>query len=180
MKKKIYIYVFIIIIFQWIFLSQANSSTCRPAWNWNWTVTSSCTWPSWYKVYWNIYVWTNTITMWTNSIMWIDLSVNKITFWATNWKILLDPTARINNSVSSRYYIAMSFTSNSWITSCPSWMYAFYQTSAPTTTSWYRIMNSTSTSSWNSKYPNSWKTEWTEINSNPWTSWTLYCWTRWS
>jgi len=184
MKKiKIIILTFLLFIQSIIFL-QANAIDCHPAYNWNWTVTTNCTWPDWYKVYGNIYVWDYTITMWANDDMWIDLSSNKITF--NNWKINLDTTAKIANHVSSRYYIAISYnttwnstdcdSSNSWnqCTACPSWMYAFNTETAPASNWTTGFLNNTTKDN-----PGPYNTDNSNhrlVNSTG----TLYCWTRWS
>lgn len=173
MKNKIKIILLAIVIFINILLIKTiNAGYCHPSYKWNWTVTSSCTWPDGYKVYWNIYVWNHTITMWSYSDMWINLSSNKITFW--NWKINLASTAKISNHVSSRYYISVNYNTNwNWVdcqydapwnqcTHCPSWMYVFNRSSY-----------SAPASNWTSSYM------WIIPRPMP-PSWRFYCWTKWS
>ena len=106
---------------------------CFPTWDGDWILNSQldwnpCRYPSgWYKVFGDIHVWTNgdfTINIPANTTLWIDLSNKKITFkdpfWNIKWKIILDSTAKIDNSVNNRYYVAVNY-SNNWITRCPSW-----------------------------------------------------------
>ena len=181
MKKIKLLLIIILISLSTILVVNAATDVagdCHPAYDWNWTVTENCNWPDWYKVFGNIIIWQYTITMLANDYMWIDLSTKKITF--TTWKINLDTTAKIENHVSSRYYISVDYVLDTPTTACPTRMYAFYQQSVPTNTTWYRIMNSTSTVTTDSTYLNTWKTDWTEIHDNVASSWTIYCWTRWS
>ncbi len=182
--KKIIVYIIFSILSFNIFYSFANAVECHPAYKGNWWVTNNCDWPDWYKVYWDIYVWDYTITMWANDDMWIDLNSKKITF--NNWKINLASTAKIANHVTTRYYISVSYNTNwtwgdcdsdnSWnqCTACPSWMIAFnIEWRAPK-------------QDWSDNYLN--KT--TKDNPGPYDSdndnvrvvsdsWTFYCWTEW-
>lgn len=161
---KISLVVISILLSNTLITSSVKAVDCNPAWDWSWTTTESCDWLNWFKVYWNIYVQDHTITMWSNNNMWIDLWINKITFTSwSNSKILLDPTAKIANHVSNRYYIAMSF-SDLWITWCPTWMSVFKWNTAP-------VYNATSFNNSNAFV----------ISSEPMpTSWTMYCWTKWN
>lgn len=180
---KIFCLIIVFIFSNIIWIIIANAVECRPAWNWNWTTTETCDWPAWKKVFGNIYVQNHTINILAWWIMWIDLWLNRITF--TSWvnsKINLSNTSKIDNSVSARYYVPMTFTATTWVTACPAWMHVFYQQTPPITTWTYRIINDTPIVNWWawSKYHNINKTELTEINSTPWTTWTFYCWTRWT
>ena len=57
----------------------------------------------------DIIVATRIVTIPTGVVMGIDLATKKITF--TTGKILLTGTAKIDNSVSTRYYKSTPFTS---------------------------------------------------------------------
>lgn len=113
----------LVLIFSINFLSYANAVDCVPSWNWDWVVEWDCTYPSWwYKVYGNIIVWDKTVTIPNWVTIGIDLSVNRITF--TTGKILLQGSAKIDNSVSSRKVVMITYTT--WVanytTPCPAWM----------------------------------------------------------
>lgn len=181
MKKiKVLSFLIIFIFSNILWLIIANAVECRPAWDWNWTTTENCDWPTWKKVFWNIYVQNHTINMLAWSTMWIDLTNNRITFNGLNSKINLI-NSKIDNTVSTRYYVAVTFTASSWMTTCPAWMSVFYQQTAPTVTAWYNILLDTPTvNTWpTSKYHNVNKVSWTEINPTAWIAgWTFYCWTK--
>ena len=182
--RKFYIYTLTLITFIPLFTLQANAVECKPAWNWNWTTVESCTWPDWYKVYWDISVLNHTITLWVDVDMWIDLSVNKITFSNDSLsKILLDTTSKIANHVTNRYYEIVAFIKwwSPWLiplgwctweddsdcywettpttTECETWMHVFYHQVAPTDPATHYIIAN-------------------DIPSYVGETWNMYCWIR--
>lgn len=121
MWKKIVLFVFtLFVLFSHV---TANAVTCFPRWEWSRTVEANCTFPAWwYKIYGDVIIGDNTITLPTWSVMWVDLINQKITF--TTWKIMLEGTAKIDDTVSNRYYVTQSYskwTSNPGptVTECP-------------------------------------------------------------
>lgn len=120
MKKSTSILLLIAISF-WI-VSAVNAAPCQPSFNGNRTVEATCNFNQSAKIYWDIIVWDKTVTVDNTITMWIDLSVNKITF--TTWKILFTGSAKANNSVSARYALNYAYSEGAPIstTPCPAWM----------------------------------------------------------
>lgn len=140
-----YIFLFFISYFGWIWF--ANAVTCKPPFNGNWTVPANCTYPSGgIKVYGDINVGSRTITVPTGIVLWINLGSNKVTF--SSGKILFQWNSRMDNSVSRRNFITVSYSSNSGRQNCPSG---------------WRIVNT----SWNAF-------QWSNV-SNVASSWTFRC-----
>ncbi len=116
----------------------ALDGTCFPTWDGDWILNTyldwlNCTFPSWwYKIYGNVYVgrnWDFTINISDWVTMGVDLSSNFIDFTDSNWnirgKIQLQWTAKIENSVSNRYYVEVSYDiDGDGITKCPKWTVA--------------------------------------------------------
>lgn len=119
--KKTTIYILFGILLTATPLAVVKAVNCYPAWSGNYTVEANCTWPGNYKVYGNIIVGDKTVTIPNGRVMGINLNNNKVTF--TTGKILMSGSAKIDNSVSSRYYTTKNYTrgtSNFNITNCNS------------------------------------------------------------
>lgn len=120
MKKSTSLLLLVTILF-WI-VGAVNAATCEPSFNGNRTVEANCNLNQSGKIFWNIIVWDKVVTVDNGITLWIDLSVNKITF--TTWKMLFTGSAKANNSVSNRF--ALNFAYSEWAplstTACPSWM----------------------------------------------------------
>ncbi len=161
--------IFTFLVFTSLFFSLAwrvYAADCVLPYDGSWTVSSNCTWPDGYKIYGDIVVWSYTITMWANDDMWIDLATNKITF--TTWKIDLATTARIDNHITTRYYVSRTYSTVwTWVdcngagwnqcTHCPSPMLVF-DTASGTPPS----------AAWTTNF------RWATVRSMP-SSWTFYC-----
>jgi len=129
--KKILSHILIIAFLTTIPLTFANAVDCEPTFNRNYTVEGNCTWPTWgYKVFGDIIVATRIVTIPTGVVMGIDLATKKITF--TTGKILLTGTAKIDNSVSTRYYKSTPFTSGA---------NSINVTPCSTLGAWYEVLN---------------------------------------
>ena len=116
MKKIILKITLFMLMFGWI-SNITNAATCdlwTAGWiNGAWTVPGDCTFPTWpHMINWDVTVWDRVVTIPDNSMLVIDLSLQKITF--NLWKILLQGNAVI------KYIWSSAFTSTSWITSCAS------------------------------------------------------------
>jgi hypothetical protein len=116
MKKVL---VILLLISMWInTLAIANAANCAPKFRGDYTVEANCTWPGDYKVFGDIIVGDNTITVPDGRTVGIDLLTQKATF--TTGKILFQGSAKMVNTSASWYYVAISY--GVWgITNCPSW-----------------------------------------------------------
>lgn len=157
MKRIIILMYVIILVFVSIDKLNATFTECKPRWDWDWSITNNCSWPSWYMLYGDLSVWNHTIEVWTWVDMWIDLSVNKITFSDSSIsRLLINSTAKVSNHVIKRFYKTYTFSSwwygwisaywpctavdddwcygelSSTITECESWMNVFYHQVVPT------------------------------------------------
>lgn len=111
-------WVFTLILFFSTF-AFANAVTCEPPFNGVWNVTGNCTYPTTgIKVYGDINVGNATITVPTGAVLWINLGTNKVTF--SSGKILFQWSWKMDNSVSSRNFITISYSASSSRTNCPS------------------------------------------------------------
>ncbi len=149
--KKILSYILTIVTLVWLPLAFANAVNCQPPFKGNYTVEATCTWPGNYKVFWNIIVWNKVVTVPTGVVMGINLTNRKITF--TTGKILLQWTAKIDNSVSTRYYTTHAYTASSGVTNCPAG---------------YQVLNNANGTPTNYQ----WATQTTGLAA----SWNFYCW----
>lgn len=169
----------IIIFSLFLFFSNiliTHAVTCYPAWDGNWTADQTCDYPTGgYKVFGDIYVNTRTITIPAATTLWINLTTQKITF--TTGKILIPANSKIDNSVSTRFYVAVAYT-NWAVTSCPGNTEVMDTTTVP-------VYNATTFNNLNA-YLNAQVTNpgpypWSNANvRNVASSGTMYCATRWS
>ena len=119
--KKIIIFISVVFLLSGLSLGAGYAADCKVKWNGTYNVEANCTWPGNYKVYGDINVGTRTVTIPTGRVMGIDLNNQKITF--TTGKILMSGTAKIDNSVSTRYKIQVPYTRGTGVfnvTNCPS------------------------------------------------------------
>jgi len=144
MSYSMYIYirrfliVFVGICFTISTMSYANAVTCQPPFNGTYNVTTSCTYPAWgIRVYGNINVWAHTITVPSGRVLGINLASNKVTF--TSGKILFQGTAKMDNSVSARNLVTVSYTASTHIRNCPTG-YSVLNT-AGTAFQWWWVTN---------------------------------------
>lgn len=116
--KVIKIFSVVALFATWIAMyAHANAVDCEPTFNRNYTVEGNCTWPGAYKVYGDIIVADKVVTIETGDVVGIDLSTNKVTF--TTGRMDFSGDGKMDNSVSARYYVTLSFTNSSTVTSCP-------------------------------------------------------------
>lgn len=119
--KKIIIFISVVFLLSGLSLGAGYAADCKVKWNGTYNVEANCTWPWNYKVYGDINVGTRTVTIPTGRVMGINLASNKITF--STGKILMSGTAKIDNSVSTRYKIQVAYTRGTGVfnvTNCPS------------------------------------------------------------
>ncbi len=115
--KKIYWVILICLLFCAGTL-QANAVNCEPPFNGNWVVPWNCTYNRNLKVFGDIIVGSRTITVPNGVTLGINLWTNKATF--TTGKILFSGTAKMDNSVSTRNFINVTYGVTAGGTRCPS------------------------------------------------------------
>jgi len=99
-------------------ISYVNAVTCEPPFNGTYNVTRSCTYPSGnIRVYGNINLWGHTITVPSGVVLGIDLNTNRVD--VNGGKIIFLWTGKMDNTVSSRNLLVISYSSNNTATQCP-------------------------------------------------------------
>lgn len=120
MLRKVYRVLFSIACMWCMFgITHTNAVTCQPPFNGNRTVEGDCTYPTtWLKVYGDVIVGSRTVTVPNGATLGIDLSTNKATF--TTGKILFSGTGKMDNTVSNRNFVTVSYSSATGNVNCPS------------------------------------------------------------
>lgn len=117
---RICTWILILCLLDILYYTWVYAVDCEPTFNRTYTVEGTCDWPWNYKVYGDIIVWWNIVTVPAGRTMWVNLTSNKVTFsgW---WYVRFEWTGKMDNSVSARYYKTVSYGNNTWVTNCPSW-----------------------------------------------------------
>lgn len=114
--KKIYWIICMCFLFCMSIL-HANAVDCQPPFNGNWIVWWDCSYSRDIKVFGDITVWPHTISVPDGVTLGIDLSSNRVTF--TSGKVLFAGGGKMDNSVSTRNFIEVSYSVSTAGTGCP-------------------------------------------------------------